>query len=475
MREYIFSQWADCFSETDDIRHSMKFRVKLIDTIDYKIMQYSINEVIKRFPYFSVKLRTDGLSLFFEHNEKNVVLFTKEQSCSEFGSDAVNNHYLFFTVIKDWLIFDISHILTDGIGAKRFMESVLFYYCKENYDSTLACPNSLLLYSQQAAEEEENPLKKFLINHNANFTACNNSEPLQIFKAINAEFNPTLFRLKLSENEVINLIKTEGGTPNVLFSLLLNKAIHAVLPEDSGIRSLICVDSRKYLNTQYAHQNLISTAILPYFQSFEDMPLKKQLSMLKGLLNFEVIEENQNEKISQNLYRQKLITQELTLSDKYNLYLRLPVNNYELATNTISYIKSESLDCIGKYITDFSIISTLFTDISIELSVLNGWFYVDFYQKFSVPDFYKAFLKLLEKLNLDYVQIAKEKKLTCHNIIPDFFDKSITEQEYEETSVTKFADYKLFNTLVIAFEESNFTKIIQELLSEKYKHINGQK
>ena len=133
------------------------------------------------------------------------------------------------------------------------------------------------------------------------------------------------------------------------------------------------------------------------------------------------------------------------------------------------------MDCIGKYITDFSIISTLFTDISIQLSVLNGWFYVDFYQKFSVPDFYKAFLKQLEKLNLDYVQIAKEKELTCHNIIPDFFDKSITEQESEEISVTKFSDYKLFNTLVIAFEESNFTKIIQELLSKKYKHINGQK
>lgn len=424
---------------------------------------------IKRFPYFSVRLCSDGLSLFFEHNENEVVVFNKEQIGIDFGSDTINNHYLFFTVINDWGIFDISHILTDGIGAKRFLKAVLFLYCKEKYDSTLVCPDSILLSSQLSEEELENPLETIGLNHDINFDAGNISEPLQITNIINADFKPTLFRLKLNENKVINLVKNEGGTPNVLFSLLLNKAIHSVLPDVTGIRSLICVDSRKYLNSPYAHQNLISSAVLPYFPSFEEMPLKKQLSMLKGLLNFETIKENQTEKISQNLYRQKLISQELTLSDKYNLYSNLPVNNKELATNTVSYIKSEGWDCLEKYIADCSIISTLFTDISIELSVLNGFFYVDFYQKFSDPVFYNVFLKQLEKLNLHYVQLAVEEITNCRNLIPDYLENSNTEQQVEKGKEVKISEYKLFEPLVDAFEKCDFKLLEQKLVSYKGK------
>jgi len=257
--------------------------------------------------------------------------------------------------------------------------------------------------------------------------------------------------------------------------LLLNKAIKSVLPNETGIRSIICVDSRKYLNTTYAHQNLISSAILPYFPSYEDMPLKKQLSMLKGLLNYETIKEIQITKIKQNVYKQKLITQELTLSDKYNLYKNFPVDNNELATNTVSYIKNESLDCIEKFLTDCSIISTLYTDISIELSVLNGYFFVDFYQKFSNLEFYKAFLQQLEKNCLHYEQIDNEKNINCRNIIPGFMKKNNWEFQFAKAGEYKFSEYELYEQLLKAFEECDFHILEQMLFSYKRPDINNRK
>ena len=102
---------------------------------------------------------------------------------------------------------------------------------------------------------------------------------------------------------------------------------------------MICVDSRQYLNVPYAHQNLVSGAMLPYFKSYDKLPIEKQLSMLKGLLNFYCLEEIQKNKISDHIYKQKIISQGLTLFDKYKIYADIPVNNDDLATNTVSYIK----------------------------------------------------------------------------------------------------------------------------------------
>jgi len=477
MREYIFSQWADCFSENDEIRHSIKFRVKLISTIDIKKMESCVNIAIKRFPYFSVRLCSDGLSLFFEYNEKSVPVFLRGQSNLEFGSNELNFHYMFFTIKNDWLIFDISHILTDGIGAKRFLKFVLFLYCREHYDSKLSCSESMIFNTSISQQEVENPLEKIpiLSNNNYNFGNFYIQEPLQITNLIQLDFRPTLYRLKIKESEVMNIIESESGTPNVLFSLLLNKAINAIMPDKVGIRSLICVDSRKYLKVPYAHQNLITCAMLPYYSSFEDMPLRKQLLMLKGLLNFETINEKQNAKIQQNLFRHKFLSQQLTLYDKFIAFTQLPVINEDLATNTISYIRNEGWDCIEKYISDCSIISTLFTDISIELTILNGYFYIDFYQKFSTDDFYKAFVKQLERINLNYIKIETSEIKVCRNRIPNLAEYSEINYFDEKNKILKISEHKLFEPLLQAIEKNNFS-IVGNLLSNfKTKPGNMEK
>ena len=53
------------FFETEENRHSMKFSIRFIDSIDYKIMQSCVDKAINRFSYFSVRLCSDGLSFIF--------------------------------------------------------------------------------------------------------------------------------------------------------------------------------------------------------------------------------------------------------------------------------------------------------------------------------------------------------------------------------------------------------------------------
>ena len=197
--------------------------------------------------------------------------------------------------------------------------------------------------------------------------------------------------------------------------------------------------------------------MLPYFKSYERLSIEKQLSMLKGLLNFGCLEEIQKNKISDHIYKQKIISQGLTLFDKYKIYADIPVNNDDLATNTVSYIKNESWACLSKYITDCSIISSLFTDISIELTVLNGYFYVDFYQKFSEDIFYREFLNQLKILNLSYSEISKEEIKVCRNIIPDFLQNNFNKELFEQTTACKISKHPLFEAVLNAVEAGDFT------------------
>lgn len=177
MREYIFSQWADCFSENDETRHGIKFRVRLISCIDVKKLEFCVNTAIKKFPYFSVRLCTDGLTLFFEHNDKPVPVLSGESESIQFGSDAVNRHYMFFTVKDEWLVFDISHILTDGCGAKRFLKAVLFLYCKEMFDMGLVID---LLQIPESSQHFSNPLETFDSNQNCAFNNSYVASPVQV-------------------------------------------------------------------------------------------------------------------------------------------------------------------------------------------------------------------------------------------------------------------------------------------------------
>ena len=74
----------------------------------------------------------------------------------------------------------------------------------------------------------------------------------------------------------------------------------------------------------------------------------------------------------------------------------------EIASGIISYIGKINFGDIEQYITDCKTITVARTPLAIEISAVNGKFYLDFIQNFEDERYIKAFKEELQSLNIKY-------------------------------------------------------------------------
>ena len=74
----------------------------------------------------------------------------------------------------------------------------------------------------------------------------------------------------------------------------------------------------------------------------------------------------------------------------------------ETVSGSISYVGKANFGDIEKYITDFKTITISHTPLVIEISVVNGKFYLDFIQNFEDERYIKSFKEELESLKIKY-------------------------------------------------------------------------
>ena len=79
----------------------MRLRVKMKDKIDPKVLYRSVNEAIKRYPYFAVKpaIDKDG-GIILLPNDARIKVFPARGRQRELGSDEVNGHLCFIEYDK---------------------------------------------------------------------------------------------------------------------------------------------------------------------------------------------------------------------------------------------------------------------------------------------------------------------------------------------------------------------------------------
>jgi len=74
----------------------------------------------------------------------------------------------------------------------------------------------------------------------------------------------------------------------------------------------------------------------------------------------------------------------------------------ELISGVVSYVGKANFGDSEKYITDFRTTTDSVTPILIEISAVNGKFYLDFIQNFKDERYFNAFKKELDNLKIRY-------------------------------------------------------------------------
>ena len=221
----------------------------------------------------------------------------------------------------------------------------------------------------------------------------------------------------------MDYVKTIKATPNTLMALLLAKAIKKEnVNSDKIIRMNICFDLRKLLNTPLAHQCLVGAILFDYDEKLINLSFEEQIKVVREKVK-ESLEEPQSLNSISSAYNLLLMLSNLKDEDKIKQISGI-INNKtkETVSASISYVGKANFGDIEQYITDFKTITISHTPIMIEISAVNGRFYLDFIQNFEDERYIKAFKEELESLKIKY-----EVKDVCKIELPGFNRHSLDE------------------------------------------------
>ena len=127
MQQKLTAALQALYSTRKDAPHLIRMMMQMCDPIDRAGLRSAVDVTMQRYPYFCVDLRKNDGQYVFEHNTRPVVI-SDTLGGTELNSESSNYHMIAFSAENDWIVLDVFHGLTDGIGAYEVIRTLL----KEN-------------------------------------------------------------------------------------------------------------------------------------------------------------------------------------------------------------------------------------------------------------------------------------------------------------------------------------------------------
>lgn len=114
---------------SDGRKNTFFLSAVLKEEINKEILEQAVNEVLKRFPSFCVRLKRGMFWYYLEENTKPFKLTEEDANFLETFNEKENNNYLFkVSAYEKKITITFFHTITDGNGAIEFLKALVFEY-----------------------------------------------------------------------------------------------------------------------------------------------------------------------------------------------------------------------------------------------------------------------------------------------------------------------------------------------------------
>jgi len=125
---------AKIFPAIRSDEHTVVLRLSVVlkERVRIKHLFTAISLVEKRFPYYKVSIRKGFFWYYLEQVDQPIITEVDNGlPCRAFSTHKRNKLLFRILVYKNRISVEFSHMLTDGYGASKFLNSLLFYYFRE--------------------------------------------------------------------------------------------------------------------------------------------------------------------------------------------------------------------------------------------------------------------------------------------------------------------------------------------------------
>lgn len=133
-----------------------RVQIELDRYVDPALLEQALNQTLKRFPYFKVKMKRGLFWAYLERNKKDAVVSPDGlYPCSGINYRA-NNHYLFRVRYRENIIaLEVLHALTDGGGAMVLLKTLAAQYLRLSGEKIEPCKELGVWDTDEEPDTEE--------------------------------------------------------------------------------------------------------------------------------------------------------------------------------------------------------------------------------------------------------------------------------------------------------------------------------
>ena len=201
---------------------------------------------------------------------------------------------------------------------------------------------------------------------------------------------------------------SNDGSPATIAALLLARTIDGLHPgADLPAVIAMCVNQRKALNAPLAHQSLVGDVRLPYTDRVKAMPFSKQATCFRGMVTIQ----SDTDMVLDEIRDYQKLMKDLAATDSLAERRRRCQQRMEdvsrCITATVSYVGKANYGDAERYIQEYealpsTALPSTHVPLTIEMSAMNGYFFLNFIQYFNETDYFRDFIGQLRENDIDY-------------------------------------------------------------------------
>lgn len=386
-----------------------RYSIILNQNIDKDSLEKVLEKTLKNYPLFKVKLGTGFFWNYLKINPKVPIVKKEEEVLCKSIDLRENNDYLFrITYCKNKINLDFFHVLTDGVGAMKFLRSIVYNYLDLKNDLMFSeyVDDSNISYQDQYLENYDKNLKEKI-----NFKrAYSLSE--KIYKNIN-----NTYHYIIDIGEIKNVCRYYNVTITEYLTAIYVYAIYLSFYKKKSKKEIVIavpVDLRKYYQVDTLYNFFVCMYVNPKI-------LEKKLTTFDEILNeiHDEFKEKLKEKtIKKCLARDVKIGQSkiiglIPLSIK-KLFMRyLDFLAGKMATSTLSNVGVVDIDDkYKKYINNIlvSVLPNEFQNIKCTICSFDKKLNVTINDNIDDIIFHDIFLKLMKK-NISNIELLSSSNV----------------------------------------------------------------
>ena len=383
----------------------------LTEDIDGELLKEAVRELRERFAYFYVRAKIEDNDIVVVPNPLPMTV-RNTWAPIELASKEANYHLAAIKYEGNRICLEMNHALSDGAGVSPFFKSLLFVYLSKKTGASFPVQGFRLPGSEAPVSETGDPFAA--VDTDSVQGPFYQKKPTADFYRLpsrNGEADH-IYYLKMPVSAVMKYCKENDGSPNVLMSVLIARAIRRVDPiSEKTVTVSVAIDHKSMLGNSENYRMFANAYELDFPKERQLDDIMKLCTMTRGQLMLQAQPENSAWYIK---------TRKMGFEKMKAMPLQMKLDILPKAasasrwTASVSYVNSRSFGPLDPYIKElYNLAEVRSIDVVCEIACINNSFFVALAQCNSSRDFFEALLCELEQAGVPFEIMRDEEYHLC--------------------------------------------------------------